>query len=102
VCAVNVRAAFDSEAAHALPVLTLQVLDSTGRTSVVETHERRFGVLQLRPGPQQLSLDTDAPVTAVQLARPSFPPGRVSPTPTAPTPAVEPRAPRRPPPSASL
>lgn len=51
VCAANVRAAFDSEAANALPVLTLRVLDSTGPRPVVETHERRSGVLQPRPGP---------------------------------------------------
>lgn len=49
VCAANVRAAFDSEAAHALPIITLQVLDSTGPSPVVETYERRSGVLQ--PGP---------------------------------------------------
>lgn len=102
VCAINVRAAFDSATAHALPVITLRVLDSTGPTPVVETHERRSGVLQPRPGPQQLSLDTDVPVTAAQLARHSFPRGTVSPKPTTPNPVAGTWPPRRPPPSASL
>lgn len=61
VCATNVQAAFDSAPAFALPIIQLRVLDSTGATPIIETHERRSGVLQPQPGPQQLSVDTDAP-----------------------------------------
>lgn len=48
VCATNVRAAFDSPPARALPVLTLTVYDSTGAAAITETQERRLGVLQPR------------------------------------------------------
>jgi len=48
VCAANVRAAFDSPPARALPVLTLTVYDSTGAAAVTATQERRSGVLQPR------------------------------------------------------
>jgi len=48
VCAANVRAAFDSPPARALPVLTLTVYDSTGAAAITETQERRLGVLQPR------------------------------------------------------
>jgi predicted kinase len=53
VCAANARALFDSDVVRELPLARLTLVDTTGPVTVTETHERRSGVLQPRPGQQQ-------------------------------------------------
>lgn len=101
VCAANAQTLFDSDVVRDLPLARLTLVDTTGPTPVTETRERRSGVLQPRPGPQQLSLDTDLPMTAAQSARQSFPRKTISSKPGS-SPTTPPAPPGRRPPGLSL
>ncbi len=102
VCAANARALFDSATARALPVITLTVYYSTGPVPVSTTQQRHAGHLHSTRGTERAASDSDAPPSAAQLGRRSFP--NSAPPRTSWPSAQQPPTPRRPPspPSMSL